>query len=50
MENIEKMAKEVQARYMREWRAKNKDRVRASNKRYWQRRAKKEAAQKENEK
>ena len=32
-------AKNAQAEYMREWRRKNKDRVRENNRRYWERKA-----------
>ena len=50
MTEIEKKAREEQARYQREWRAKNRDRVREINARYWRRRAEKAAAaQKEGE-
>ena len=48
MTDVERMAKEEKARYQREWRAKNRDKVRAINARYWARRAEKTvAAQKE---
>lgn len=40
MKNIEKLAKEERNAYYREWRAKNKDKVKAINKRYWENRAK----------
>lgn len=42
--NMEK-AREAQRAYARNWRAKNKDRVRENNLRYWARRAEREAAQ-----
>ena len=32
-------AREAQRAYKREWRAKNKDKVRASNNRYWEKKA-----------
>lgn len=42
-------AREMQRRYkreyMRKWRAANKDRVAANNRRYWEARARKEAEQ-----
>lgn len=31
--------KEARAKYFREWRAKNRDRVKAYNQRYWQKKA-----------
>ncbi len=34
-------------RYMREYRAKNKDKVKAMNKKYWEKRAERNAAEKE---
>ena len=37
----EKERREEANKYMREWRAKNKDKVREYNKAYWERRAKK---------
>lgn len=40
--DIEK-AREAQRAYARNWRAKNKERVRANNLRYWLRRAEREA-------
>lgn len=43
----ENQARLVKARYQREWRAKNKDRVRAINQRYWQKRAEREAQESE---
>lgn len=42
-EEIERMAKEMRNRYAREWRKKNPQRVRESNRRYWMRRAEREA-------
>lgn len=44
--DIEK-ACEAQRAYAREWRAKNKDRIRENNLRYWARRAEREAAEHE---
>lgn len=40
MQDIEKIAREERNAYFREWRAKNKDKVKAINKRYWENRAK----------
>ena len=40
MKDIEKLAKETRNAYFREWRAKNKDKVQAINKRYWENKAK----------
>lgn len=37
-------AREAQRAYAKEWRARNKDKVREKNLRYWVRRAKREAA------
>lgn len=39
-----KAAADARNAYARKWRAANKDKVRASNQRYWMRRAEKEAA------
>ncbi len=36
-------AKEERREYSRQWRAKNKDKVRENNRRYWERRAAKKA-------
>ena len=36
---IEEKAKELRNRYHREWRAKNPEKVRARNKRYWEKKA-----------
>lgn len=38
--SLENLAREEQRRYQREWRRRNKDRVREINRRYWERRAK----------
>lgn len=45
--NVDEKAREAQREYLREWRRKNPDRVRESNRRYWQRRAARMAAEKE---
>lgn len=37
---MNEMAKEAYRQYQREWRRKNKDKVRAINHRYWEKRAK----------
>lgn len=44
---IDEQARAARAEYFREWRRKNPDKVRANNRRYWQRRAAKLAAEKE---
>lgn len=47
---LEEKAKEERREYFRQWRAKNPDKVRENNRRYWERRAaKKETAAKEKE-
>ena len=38
---MENMARETYNEYMRNWRAKNKDRVKEYNKRYWENKSKK---------
>ena len=38
---LEERAAEERREYYRQWRAKNKDKVRESNRRYWERRAEK---------
>ena len=48
MTNTEK-ARQAKNAYARAWRAKNPDRVKASNERYWLRRAEREAAAAEQE-
>lgn len=40
---MDEKAREAQRAYMREWRRKNKDKVRESNRRYWMRRAQRTA-------
>lgn len=44
---LEQLAREAKAAYSREWRAKNKDRVKQINAKYWERRALKMKAEKE---
>ena len=41
---VRELARQERNRYSREWRAKNKDRVRETNRKYWERRAAKLAA------
>lgn len=38
---MEDRARQARLEYMREWRRKNKDKVRENNRRYWERRAQK---------
>lgn len=45
--SIEEQAREKQQAYYRQWRAKNKDRIKESNRRYWERRTAKKAADKQ---
>lgn len=46
MDNMElNKAKEARKRYYKEWRAKNRDKVREINLRYWARRAERENAE-----
>lgn len=45
----DKEIKELRNKYNRDWRAKNKDKVKQYNKSYWERRAKKEAAENKEE-
>ena len=40
-QELTQSAKEVRRAYQREWRRKNKDKVRANNRRYWERKAQK---------
>lgn len=44
---MDEQARKAQREYLREWRRRNPDRVRAANKRYWEKRAAKLAAEKE---
>ena len=39
MNELEQKAKELQAEYHRKWRAENKEKVAAINKRYWKKKA-----------
>ena len=40
---LKEKAMELRRAYQREWRTKNKDKVKANNLRYWERKAQKEA-------
>ena len=40
---LQERAAEERREYFRQWRAKNKDKVRENNRRYWERRAEKKA-------
>lgn len=46
MTDLEQRIKEAQREYQRQWRAKNPDKVRAKNRRYWEKKAR-EAMEKE---
>lgn len=46
---LDEQARSTRAEYFREWRRKNPDRVREINKRYWQKRAMRLAAEKAKE-
>ena len=43
---MNEQAREAQRVYMREWRRRNKDKVRESNRKYWERRAQRMDARK----
>lgn len=45
--HMDEKAREAQREYLREWRKRNPDRVREANRKYWQKRAAKLAAEKE---
>ena len=47
MSNETKAARDERNRYQREWRARNKERVKQINERYWMKRAAKAAAERE---
>lgn len=47
MEEIEEMARRLRNKKAKEWRDKNKDKVKEINKRYWIKKAKKELMNKE---
>lgn len=42
---LEELARKERTEYYRQWRAKNKDKVRENNRRYWERRAAKRMEQ-----
>ena len=44
MTELSNQAKEAQRAYLREWRRKNPEKVRESNRRYWERKAQQMAA------
>ena len=46
---LQERAAEERREYFRQWRAKNKDKVRENNRKYWERRAAKKAAETEQE-
>lgn len=45
--NLDEKVKEAQREYMRQWRAANREKVRANNARYWKRRAERMAQERE---
>lgn len=45
---MDEKAREAQRAYMREWRRRNREKVAANNRRYWERKAQKLAEQAEN--
>jgi hypothetical protein len=45
---LEEQARQERLEYFREWRGKNRDKVRRSNQRYWENRAKRRQAQEVN--
>jgi len=47
MENIEEIARQIRNKKAKEWRDKNKEKVKEINKRYWINKAKKEMEKKE---
>ena len=46
---IQADAAEIRNQYMRDWRQRNRDKVRAANKRYWEKKAEERAAAREAE-
>lgn len=44
---LDEQAREARAAYFREWRRRNPDKLRENNRKYWQKRAAKLAAEKE---
>ena len=49
MTNIEEIARKLRNKKAKEWREKNKDRVKAINKRYWEKKAKQYLAKEKEE-
>lgn len=49
MENLEELVKNLKADYYRKWRAKNPDKVKEINKRYWLKKAQEMTNNKEEE-
>ena len=45
--SLEELAREERREYFRQWRSKNKDKVRESNRRYWEKRAAKKVEKQE---
>lgn len=39
LKEVEEMARKIRNQKVREWRAKNKDKVKEANKRYWEKKA-----------
>lgn len=48
-QTLEELAKEEERNYRRSWRAKNRERIREYNRRYWLRRAQREVTGKEDQ-
>ena len=48
--SIEDLAREERLNYFKEWRAKNKSKVRANNQRYWEKKAREKLDREEGEK
>ena len=48
MSKLEQLAKQLKNKKAKEWRDKNKDKIREINKRYWLKQAKKELEKEEN--
>ncbi len=46
---LEEIAREERNAYFREWRSKNKDKVKATNKRYWRNRVEKKLSEEKGE-
>jgi len=47
MNQLNEQARKIRAEYYRQWRAKNRDKVREANQRYWERKAEKLHSQRE---